>query len=699
MKIKLFVAMMICAIAAAFPIAASAEGLVSSVEEKVYTLTDREKSRWGINDNRSNPVETTAGWNKALKWAAEQGYTTFRVEDGHYLIAKGTREHDPVARINMVGNMKLSLDKDVILEKETNRWETYSLLYVGNIENVIIEGGQFLGDRETHNYDVTGEGLLGTHEWGNGINLKGSENVIINNVKMKNFAGDSIEVGGYTVGGYYIKGSMLEKGSYNDQGQPIAQNGKVRTNNRSVTDLKQSKYQGTELFMWLPQGVRTNYFDIYYYNADGTFISSQKKLKFFTGLLEIPEEAAYYHLVMDADDPSKVNINAMHLERSTNVTIQNSDLGYSRRQGISVVGGENVTVRNNHIHHVKGTAPQSGIDLEGGYFLNHDVTIAENYFSDNAGYDVILFDGNTAVVENNVMASKAIGLAISKPFDYATIRNNEFNHATITVVGNNADFYQNIIENSRVGFSGEAITFKDNELYNTPVSLDNKKPFTVKMENLFIENSPIYIGSNPVNLSQVTLKGEKSAITGPGNDQNIYKNLKVENYTNLSLPKGQYQTCSFTSGNGSAVGISQEGNYSIQDCSFTSDSNVLSIKGSPSVAISNSRFNVNKNIGYGASFYVLGAKKLSINDSVISAKNNTVTHTPIMKFGPYGSPAPTKIFDVSMKNVQIQGNPANASAVTGLDTKNAGTDAPAYRLENVKVENALVKLHSKHQIQ
>lgn len=50
--------------------------------------------------------------------------------------------------------------------------------------------------------------------------------------------------------------------------------------------------------------------------------------------------------------------------RSRNITVSNCKLHNSRRQGISVVGCENLLIRNCHIYNISGIGPQAGIDLE-----------------------------------------------------------------------------------------------------------------------------------------------------------------------------------------------------------------------------------------------------------------------------------------------------------------------------------------------
>jgi len=88
---------------------------------------------------------------------------------------------------------------------------------------------------------------------------------------------------------------------------------------------------------------------------------------------------------------------------TTNVTIRNNDIHHNRRQGVSIVGGHNVVVDDNHIHHIEGTSPQFGIDIEGAGRSDQDIRIYRNNFHDNAGGDFVTSSGRNVWVEENTM--------------------------------------------------------------------------------------------------------------------------------------------------------------------------------------------------------------------------------------------------------------------------------------------------------
>lgn len=84
-----------------------------------------------------------------------------------------------------------------------------------------------------------------------------------------------------------------------------------------------------------------------------------------------------------------------------NVKVSKCVLHDSRRQGISIVGGTNVVIRDCEIYNIRGTAPQYGIDIEpDGAGTAEGITIDNCYIHDNAvGSIVIPNTGTTNIVK------------------------------------------------------------------------------------------------------------------------------------------------------------------------------------------------------------------------------------------------------------------------------------------------------------
>lgn len=162
---------------------------------KTYVI---EKERWGIYDDLSHPEETTKGINDAINWAVEE------MDYNHVFLPKGDYLIDPIGKNRFeeeggihieVSNFHLELAKSARLKAMTNDAWGYNLIFTRKTKNIIISGGIIEGDRYEHDYEGYPEITERVrHEWGFGISIQGSENLIVDNVEFKNLTGDGIIV-------------------------------------------------------------------------------------------------------------------------------------------------------------------------------------------------------------------------------------------------------------------------------------------------------------------------------------------------------------------------------------------------------------------------------------------------------------------------------------------------------------------------
>ncbi len=638
------------------PVASTSEQRENHMRTSVYKL---ELRRWGVYNDGTHPLETTNGINAALKWAKKKGYKTFKIQDGTYLIAKGTRQADPIARINMVSDMDLLLSDKAIVKKETNEFEIYSVLYLGaKVKNVTVKGGTFLGDRDAHDYSKKGPNTGGTHEWGNGIEIVGAENVVIDGVNLKNFTGDGIILSGTTITGSTISKTSLEVGGIDDKGEPIAANGKVRTNNREATHFDNPAYKKYQnIHFWLPKGIKPDSkVDVFYYRKDGSFIKKDKQVKYYSGASIIPKDADYFRAVFESSSIIGVKVNRMTVDISKNIIIKNSDIGFNRRQGISLVGTEGVKILNNHIHHTNGTSPQSGVDIEPGFFQGKNTIIKGNTFTDNKIHIVLAY-GENVIIEKNKFEQTlkgSVGVHAHKGFrGEVKVKNNTFNRSGLTLYSENAVAEYNQFKNGEIKLLGENISFSNAELIDTSLNVgseEGQKVSNVTIQHNGIRSGALYISDKPSLLENVTITAHSKGqglIFGSGNNKSVYNYLIVKDKDRKGtiLPAGTYNKCSFQAG---GLVINREGEYILNNCSIKDKSKLLTVNdlyGSPKVKIQKSKLEITENTGFGAAIYIQGAKKFELFDSKVLAKNNT-SNTPLIKVGPNGKLSPSKLSSV-----------------------------------------------------
>lgn len=106
---------------------------------------------------------------------------------GDVIIPAGTYLIDAVKSIWLRSNINLILAPDAILKVIPNHSGTYAVLQIADIQNVSISGGIILGDRKEH---LGREG-----EWGMGIRITGSQNIIVEKTAVNDCWGDGFYLG------------------------------------------------------------------------------------------------------------------------------------------------------------------------------------------------------------------------------------------------------------------------------------------------------------------------------------------------------------------------------------------------------------------------------------------------------------------------------------------------------------------------
>ncbi|MDR6878650.1 right-handed parallel beta-helix repeat-containing protein [Bacillus sp. 3255] len=659
-----------------------------SNEQRVYEL---ELDRWQIYKDNSHAAETTDGFNKALQWAHAQGYNVFKVPAGTYLIAKGTDgQWDSRGRINMVSDMTFWLDDKAVIQKETNGFASYSTLFIDvGVKNITIKGGTYRGDRDTHNYSSGG-----THESGYGILTKGASNVIIDGVKTLNFTGDGICISGGTGTMQDLYEKDFESGAIDDSGKLVPDSTKVRT--KTSWKLTHPSYDLTKAVVIDNAQRLSNNFDIYFYKADGSFLSKAKQ-QTQGEYIPIPIGSDSIRLAFKGSIQKGQYLEIWNRIQSTDVVVQNSESAFNRRQGLTIGGGKNVVVQNSSFHDIGGkggTPPMAGIDVEGGAgengYINENITIKNSNFYNNTRYDVIFYDGYTGTLEGNQLASVgAIGLAVSDPFHGATIKNNVFEGTSI-YAAHDVTFIENEMNGSLTNFQGPNISIKGMKVTNTNFSISSSVPFGVTASDVVINitqrtaNAGLSIWKNPVHLTNITINGAPSlrSVSGGQVEGNIFDNLIVNDYNStygLDLPPGTYNNCVFSGPNdgGKAVPrVGQTGKYVFNKCSFTGYGGIQAGNTALDLMVSNSTF---RTTGNSAAISVDSANKVNIENNVIVAEGITSDKTEIIKMNDYWQR--DKPYDILSATIKGNTITSNTQAI-GISTIYSGIGAPAFNISN-----------------
>lgn len=344
------------------------QNLTYSVKTQIYgEPIDKETGLinndfFSINGEGKNPNSTTKGINEAIQYASKNNIEYIQLKKGIYLINGNTTNYNNFETAQKKGiilesNITLDLNGSTI-QHISSSYPNYAVFSVTDVQNVEISNGIIIGDKYTHDYTTSS-----THEWGFGIDVKGSKDVIINNIQIKETTGDGIILGDYT--------------------------------NEEYTE---------------------------------------------------------------------------------NVIIRNCKITDCRRQGISIVCAENVHISENEIDNIKGTTPQSSIDIEPYSPFQHvkNVVIENNIFYNNASGIAVAFSGDSQNINvlNNKMTNA--GVVCSNFNGNANVGYNYIINATVWIYGKK-------IENSN---RKESVNIYNNQIENSDVLIGN-------MANVILMNNQI----------------------------------------------------------------------------------------------------------------------------------------------------------------------------------------------------------------
>jgi len=648
-----------------------------------------ELKKWGIHNDGTEAAATTKGINQALRYARDNRFGGILLPAGTYLIDKDSR-------IEMVSHMRFELDPDAVLQKEANSREQYETLYIGeNVSDVTIKGGTYRGDREEHDYRSDA-----THEYGYGISILGSSNVVIDGVAASHFTGDGINISGSDRYIDTLDARDLEPGGIDASGKAVPDSGKIRSKNKKKTGLTAALLGGRKaLQVARPVKLdKDSRFEVYFYTAAGKFMKAEKNLEFAYSNIPVPTGAGYYRIVLQAKTVKDVSVGIYAQLNAFNIAVLNSDIGFNRRQGISVSGAEKVRIENNLIHDMSGTAPESGVDLEGGYMPNQNIQIADNYFYNNKAYDIILFDGKDATVTGNRIESKdAIGLASTENFQGAAVRNNRFSGNKI-FAGEQIIFSGNTLDEVYAKFTGPQATIDGMYMRDSSLTLEAKTAMGITAANIRMVNTgkqehALIVNGEAVKLTDVTITGPTGlrSLSGKSTATSEFTRLTVSGYNSrygLDLPAGTYRNAVFQADGGGTEGpvITKSGVYVFESSRFTSTGTGLKITHSgASVVLNKSAVTVTGPISYGsAAVYAHAARSLTLTDNEIRAEGLTSENVAMVKINEYG--ADGKPGDV--QKAVIQGNRITTNlAAWAISTIDAGEGIPAYTVS----DNVLIK--------
>lgn len=401
-----------------------------SFDEVSVSYIESVKSFGAVGDGVTDDTEAI---NRAIAHANSNGGGTVRLERGKsYLVS-------PLeSGIVLLSNVALDINHSTLI-KAPNGLQNYSIVEVSNASNVCIKNGSIIGDRYQHDYSSGG-----THEGGHGVKVINTKNLVIERVRVSGCTGDSI-VTGMQRTAYYrnvtANGGGIVSGGINNDGTPNL----LLPGYYTPQQLSLSGVTGEWFHLWFRDFSRDyNKANInvrvFYYNNSDVFLEQRTHSMWFMEEMvsNIPAGATGIRIYIAGwlwPIPASARIDlGQGSFGCENIAILDCELFDSRRQGYSVTGARNVRMERTHIHDIKGTSPESGVDIEDG--TNTSISFSKCVFENNknnflnvSGIDVVI---DSCRIDTNATSAE---VALTTATTEITVTNSTICRGQVTTSG------------------------------------------------------------------------------------------------------------------------------------------------------------------------------------------------------------------------------------------------------------------------
>ena len=363
----------------------------------------------------SGNLETKEGINEAIEYANKNNIKYIKLEKGTYLIDgqshMNANESDEKKGIILKSNITIDLNGSRVIQKANSKVNS-AVFTITEVENVCIKNGLVIGDRERHDYSVNS-----THEWGFGIDIRGSKNITVENMEISQCTGD------------------------------------------------------------------------------GIFITNCQK------------------------------------KSSENILILGNNISSCRRQGISIIDGNQITIEDNEIYNINGTNPQSGIDLESwdsNQTINNVYIRKNKIYNNKSNYNIIVMGMSKNVyIQNNELYGK---LSCDNIKEKIIVERNIIKNGTASFLVNNEGLVQGKIINK--------VIFRENKLENSNLYMLNVENALVE-ENC-IKNNKILIFNSNLGIANNKIVNEGSNIS-IGMKYSLYNMINAERKYKIYMYNNKFE--------------------------------------------------------------------------------------------------------------------------------------------------------------
>jgi len=437
-----------------------------------------DNAKWGIVEGVVSDevaLENKVKLEASFTAAKDGGFTSFNIDalDAYY----HTKQTDPwnhrKSAIRLPSDFNLVMSSNTHIRQQPNDKGRTILMTTLDSDNITIDGGNFHGDRDTHDYTVDGG------EWGHLIYITASNNITIKNCTIMDAGGDGIDLKGNT--------HSINDG-YKPNSNVLITNNKIlrcRRNGISVTDGRNIIIENNEI---IDTGIDTEF-------SKGTLPKAGIDIEPFYA------NGHHYEIAEDIIIRNNTEINSKELAfwifAGERITIEDN----ITEKGIGYRLASDCIIRNNKIDGGVTNRANGAFTLQGFSGMNKNNKVYGNTVK-SYHKAVETSDGNGFELYDNTFIDCGVALKLgSGMVGGSKIYSNDIIDCGLALQGGGSfdalEIYENTVTNSNSAFSFGSVNLTEPD--NAIIIRDN---------NFNYKESAVFSSVNGVDFNNNDLTGD-----------------------------------------------------------------------------------------------------------------------------------------------------------------------------------------------
>lgn len=379
--------------------------------------------KFGIHDDDTHPIETTAGLTAMLKWASDNGYRKV-------ILPKGVYRLDENCPVEMATKLTLDMNGSTF-KLNPSALNRAKMLDMNFCFDSHVINGTFEGDLKEHDFDKA----TNNSEWLHGVHMgEGTEYSSFEDITIKDVTGYGAVTSMNPAKGF-INTPLIELGKFapgdvDAQGNVIASD--VRSINAKLVDIAPFHerhgffalgpflgYQGNPTPSW-------NYI-VHFYDENEKFLESMEG--YLYRRVYPPAKACYARFVLCCVSET-AQLSLWSIRQPENCAFINIHHENVRCVGMAPLGFYHLLVEGCTFENCGFASAKCAFDAEDGWDMMQDLIFRNNKFGKNPNNEFLTTAGHNFVMEGNVMKALSYDRTRGMVYRNNTLKAGEFYFGT-----------------------------------------------------------------------------------------------------------------------------------------------------------------------------------------------------------------------------------------------------------------------------